>query len=620
MSPFLKSKWQEIVAATSLLAMLLHLILKFTLPDHTVPYLAALATENLPLTFLMIFGGLPLIYQILAKALKGDLGSDLLAFIGLITAIYLDEYLASALIILMLSSGQALEVYAARKASFVLAALAKRMPSIAHRKVGGRTTDIAISEIKIGDLIEIYPHEICPVDGLVISGYGEMDESYLTGETFQLSKAPGSLVLSGAVNGNSALTISAEKLPKDSRYSTIIKVMENAENNRPRMRRLADQIGAVFAPLAFIFAVATYFFSGSATNFLAVLVVATPCPLLIAIPISIISAISIAARHGIIVKDPAILEKLPLCSTAIFDKTGTLTLGKPELTDVITLDGFNKNLVLQMAASLERYSRHPLAGAIVEAATEANLPALEVENISEKQGQGLVGNILGKKVAITHRKKLEANNNLPPPEQGLECLVVVDDKVAAVFHFRDTPRPDGHFFINHLGPNHNFKKVMLVSGDRSSEVEYLASLLGIKETHSSQTPEQKLTIVRRENALAPTLFMGDGINDAPALTAATASIAFGEHNGVTSEAAGAVIMDSSLAKVDQLIHISESMRKIALQSALGGMFLSFVGMGFAAAGMLSPVFAALLQEIIDVAAILNALRLTWKSAIVADVR
>lgn len=620
MPPFLKSKWQEIVAATSLLAMLLHLILKFTLPNHTVPYLAALATENLPLTFLMIFGGLPLLYQILGKALKGDLGADLLAFIGLITAIYLDEYLASALIILMLSSGQALEVYASHKASFVLEALAKRMPAIAHRKVGNRTTDIAISEIKIGDLIEIYPHEICPVDGLVISGYGEMDESYLTGEPFQLSKAPGSLVLSGAVNGNFALTISAEKLPQDSRYSTIIKVMENAENNRPRMRRLADQIGAIFAPLAFIFAVATYFFSGSATNFLAVLVVATPCPLLIAIPISIISAISIAARHGIIIKDPAILEKLPICSTAIFDKTGTLTLGKPELTDVITLDGFKKNLVLQMAASLERYSRHPLAGAIVEAAAEFNLPALEVENISEKQGQGLVGNILGKKVAITHRRKLDADDALPPLEHGLECLVVVDDKVAAVFHFRDTPRPDGHFFINHLGPNHNFKKVMLVSGDRSSEVEYLASLLGIKETRSGQTPEQKLKIVRRENSLAPTLFMGDGINDAPALTAATASIAFGEHNGVTSEAAGAVIMDSSLAKVDQLIHISESMRKIALQSAVGGMLLSFVGMGFAAAGMLSPVFAALLQEIIDVAAILNALRLTWKSAIVADVR
>lgn len=432
-------------------------------------------------------------------------------------------------------------------------------------------------------------------------------------------------MLSGAINGNSALIIRAEKLPQDSRYSTIVKVMENAENNRPKMRRLADQIGAIFAPLALIFAIATFLITKSATNFLAVLVVATPCPLLIAIPISIISAISIAARHGIIIKDPAILEKLPTCSTAIFDKTGTLTLGKPELTDIVTLNDFDQKTVLQMAASLERYSRHPLAGAIIEAAEKDNLELLEVENIAENAGQGLVGNILGKKVFVTHRKKLtnelsEQAEKLPPLEHGLECMIVVDDKIAAVFHFRDAPRHDGHFFINHLGPTHNFKKIMLVSGDRSSEVEYLASLLEIKETHSSQTPEQKLAIVRAENSKAPTLFMGDGINDAPALTAATVGIAFGQHNGVTSESAGAVIMDNSLAKVDQLIHISESMRKIALQSAIGGMALSLVGMGFAATGAISPVFGALLQEVIDVLAILNSLRLTWKSSIDADVR
>lgn len=621
---FIKSKWHEIIAVASLVAMLVHFILQALFASDSV-FIFGVAVENLPLVFLLIIGGFPLMLQILLKAFKGDLGADLLAFIALIVAVYLDELLASALVILMLSSGQALEVYAARKASFVLEALAKRMPSIAHRKIANKTSDIAISEIKIGDLIEIYPHEICPVDGVVVTGQGEMDESYLTGEPYHLSKASGSSVLSGAINGNSALTIRAEKLPQDSRYSTIVKVMENAENNRPKMRRLADQIGAIFAPVALIFAIATFLITKSATNFLAVLVVATPCPLLIAIPISIISAISIAARHGIIIKDPAILEKLPTCSTAIFDKTGTLTLGKPELTDIIALNDFDQKTVLQMAASLERYSRHPLAGAIIEAASKDNLELLEVENIAENAGRGLVGNVLGKKVFVTHRKKLtnelsEQAEKLPPLEHGLECMIVVDDKIAAVFHFRDAPRHDGHFFINHLGPTHNFKKIMLVSGDRSSEVEYLASLLEIKETHSSQTPEQKLAIVRAENAKAPTLFMGDGINDAPALTAATVGIAFGQHNGVTSESAGAVIMDNSLAKVDQLIHISESMRKIALQSAIGGMALSLVGMGFAATGAISPVFGALLQEVIDVLAILNSLRLTWKSSIDADVR
>ena len=614
---FIHTKWHEIIAAASIFTMLLHLVLKYFLPDS----LAA----STPLFLLIAIGGAPLVLQIIRKAFKGDLGADLLALIGLITAIFLGEYLACALIILMLSSGQALEVYAARRASFVLEALAKRMPAIAHRKVGKRTSKIAISEIKIGDLIEIYPHETCPVDGEVVAGYGEMDESYLTGEPYQLSKAPGSLVLSGAINGNSALTVRADKLSQDSRYSSIIKVMENAENNRPQMRRLADQVGAIFAPAALIFALATFFFTQSATKFLAVLVVATPCPLLIAIPISIISAISIAARHGIIIRDPAVLEKLPICSTAIFDKTGTLTRGTPELTDIITLDGFNKNSVLQMAASLERYSRHPLASAIVDAATKENLAALEVDNISEKPGQGLFGNIAEHKVFVTHRKKLSENlakqaDLLPQLQRGLECLVIVDEKIAAVFHFRDTVRSNGHLFINHLGPQHNFKKIMLVSGDRSSEVEYLAQILEIKETHSSQTPEQKLEIVRRENAAAPTLFMGDGINDAPALTAATVGIAFGQNSGVTSEAAGAVIMESSLAKVDQLIHISEDMRRIALQSAIGGMLFSFFGMGLAAAGYLSPVGGALLQEVIDVVAILNALRLTWKPSIKADVR
>lgn len=619
---FMKAKWHEIIAAASLIAMFCHFILQAFAANSFLDFFG-ISLKDIPLILLMIFGGIPLMMQILLKAFKGDLGADLLAFIALIVAIYLDEFLAAALVILMLSSGQALEVYAVRKASFVLEALAKRMPSIAHKKLGSKVYDIAISEIKIDDLIEVYPHEICPVDGVVIAGNGAMDESYLTGEPYQMSKAAGSFVLSGAINGNAALTIRANKLPQDSRYSTIMKVMENAENNRPKMRKLADQIGAVFAPLALIFAVITFLVTKSATNFLAVLVVATPCPLLIAIPIAIISAISIAARHGIIIKDPVVLEKLPICSTAIFDKTGTLTVGKPELVNITTFENFNKNEILQIVASLERYSRHPLAETIIEAAKKESLELLEVENVEENPGQGLIGNISNKKVIVTHRKRINREfeneiKKLPQLEEGLECLILINDKIAAIFNFRDEVRHDSHSFVNHLGSSHNFKKVMLVSGDRDSEVKYLASILDITETYSSKTPEQKLEIVREENSKAPTLFMGDGINDAPALTAATVGIAFGQHNGITSEAAGAVIMEHSLEKVDQLIHISESMRKIALQSAIGGMVLSLFGMIFAAIGIISPVQGALLQEIIDVAAILNSLRLAWKESVKTD--
>ena len=601
------AKWPSILAVVSLVAIAVHF-----------------AFGNWPLLFVIVIGGIPLLIQIFLKLIKLDLGADLLAAIALITAIWLEEYVAANLLILMLSSGQALEEYATKKASYALNALANRMPSIAHRKKGDKISEIDISEIQVGDFIIVYPHEICPVDGTVVEGHGSMDESYLTGEPYNVSKAPGVTVLSGAINGASVLTIRADKLPKDSRYAKIMEVMEEAENNRPNIRRLGDQIGAIFAPISLIFALAVWYFTGDSTRFLAVLVVATPCPLLIAIPITIISAISISARLGIIIRDPTVLERLPTCKTAIFDKTGTLTYGQPELLEIITVGKFEKNEVLQFAASLERYSKHPLALSVLRAADNAKVSLLNAEEVSEKPGQGLFGKINGKEILVTHRKKLikthpEQAALLPESKPGMECLVLINDKLAATFQFRDAPRAEGHSFVTHLAPAHSFEKVMLVSGDRIEEVKYLADLLGIKDIHASQTPEQKLAIIRAEAAKAPTLFMGDGINDAPALAAATVGLAFGQHSSVTSEAAGAVIMDNTLAKVDELIHISESMRKIALQSALGGMLLSVVGMGFAAAGYISPVAGALLQEAIDVLAILNALRLTWQPKVVADI-
>lgn len=598
-----ESKWQTALSLASIIAIALHFIFK----------------SDLPLFFIIAIGGFPLAWQIFLKIFRLNLGADLLALIALIVALYLGEYLACTLVVLMLASGQALEEYAEKRASFVLEALAKRMPNIVHLRREKNVEDVEISQIKIGDLIEIFPHETSPVDGEIVEGSGAMDESYLTGEPYKISKTIGSKVLSGAINGESLLVIRAEKLPQDSRYAKIVEVIEDAQQQRPKLRRLGDQIGAIFAPIALAIAFATLFFSGSLTNFLAVLVVATPCPLLIAIPITIISAISIAARHGIIIKDPTVLERLPTCSTAIFDKTGTLTCGEPELSEIITLKNFHRSEILQMAASIERYSRHPLAASILQAARAENLEILEAESVTEKPGQGLSGKILGRKILVSSRKKIAANSDLPKFDSGLECIILIDDEIAAIFHFRDTARKESSPFISHLAPNHNFKKIILLSGDRDSEVNHLANQLNIKHSFASQTPEQKLEIVKNETKNAPTLFMGDGINDAPALMAATVGIAFGQHSSVTSESAGAVILESSLVKVDELIHISEAMRKIALQSALGGMFLSLIGIGFAACGLITPVFGALLQEIIDVAAILNALRLTWKKSAGSDI-
>lgn len=609
----LTSRWQLYIAVLSLIAISIHLIM----------LLFHLSFSVIPLVFPLVIGGIPLFFLILFKFIKGNFGADLLAAIALLTGILLHQYLAATLIILMIASGQTLEAYAKRKASSVLQALAARMPTIAHRKVRELIEEIEIQNIHVGDEIVIYPHEICPVDGTVIEGHGSMDESYLTGEPYQISKTSGTFVLSGAVNGESVLTVKADKVTSDSRYSAIVKVLEDAEQKRPSIRRLGDQIGAIFAPIALIFAFSAWYFTGEAIRFLSVLVIATPCPLLIAIPIAIISAISRAAKQAIIIKDPSVLEKLPTCKTAIFDKTGTLTYGKPALTEMSTSPKHNSKQILQYVASVERYSKHPLSSAVLQAAEEANIQFLKSTNVSEKPGQGLHGIINKHSIDITSRKKLlesrpQDASLLPPVSPGLECIILLDKQYAAAFHFHDAARPESKSFISHLTPFHQFNKIMLVSGDRESEVNYMGAFLNLSEIHASQSPEQKLAIVRNETKKAPTVFMGDGINDAPALTAATVGIAFGEFSTITAEAAGAVIMENTLNKVDELLHLSLNTRRIVLQSALGGMIFSLIGMGFAAAGFINPVSGAILQEIIDIVAILNALRLTWGTSIKID--
>jgi len=609
-------KWQAILLVIMVIAICLYLFMRFSFFKEW---------QDVPLLVAIGVCGIPLILEIVIKLFKGDLGADSLAALAVLTAVYLNEYLAATLILLMLASGEILESYAVRRASSVLLALAKRMPSIAHRRVGNKIKDIPISSIKIGDVIVIYPHETCPVDGVVLEGHGSMDESYLTGEPYYVSKVPGVSVLSGSINGEAMLMLRAHKLPQDSRYAKIMKVMEESEQKRPKIRRLSDQLGAIFAPIALGGALLAWFVTGDAIRFLAVLVIATPCPLLIAIPITIISAISLAAQRGIIIKDPVVLERLPTCKTAIFDKTGTLTYGRPELEEISSFKGFTKEMILQDAASLERFSKHPLAEAVLEGAKKSHLILTDVERVKENPGEGLIGYIDGKEVEITSRKILALHYpnekaKLPPMKPGMESIVLINRRLAGVLHFRDTLRREGYSFISHLAPIHKFEKIMVVSGDRLSEVEYLAKQLNIKEIYASQSPEQKVELVRKETSKAPTLFMGDGINDAPALAAATVGLAFGQQNIVATEAAGAVVLESSLAKVDELLHLSWAMRKTALISAGGGMFLSFIGMGFAAAGMIPPVMGALLQEGIDVLAILYALQLTWHGNVQVDIK
>jgi P-type E1-E2 ATPase len=339
------------------------------------------------------------------------------------------------------------------------------------------------------------------------------------------------------------------------------------------------------------------------------MVVATPCPLLIALPVAVIGAISLAARRSIIIRNPAALEQVDTCQTLIFDKTGTLTYGKPSLTEVICAPGFTKDEVLRKLASLELYSKHPLASAILAAARNAGLALEAVSKISEKPGQGLHGMIAGHRVLITGRNKIAQQGFiLPPATAGLECLLILDGTYAATLRFRDTPRGDSHSFLHHLRPRHQVSRIILVSGDHESEVRYLAEIVGIQEAHFEKSPEEKVAIVADETRRARTLYVGDGINDAPAFLAATIGVALGQNNDITLEAADAVILEASLRKVDELIHIGRRMRSIALQSALGGMLLSIVGMIAATSGHLPAISGAIAQELIDLGAVLNALR------------
>lgn len=612
---FIQSR-QGMVAAGSLVGIVASLVLgAIDAPEMTV---------RLPLIAVVVVGGVPLVWEITRDLIARTPGADLLAAIAIVTAVLLDEWLVAAIIVLMLSGGEALEEAATARASRVLQALASRAPTLARRIIdaNGRTEDVPIDEVETGDRLLVLPHEICPVDGEVVAGHGSMDESYLTGEPYVIAKSVGSAVLSGSINGEDALTIRATATAADSRYAQIVGVLAEAEENRPRMRRLADRLGAWYTVLALGMGILGWLISDDPERFLSVMVIATPCPLLIGVPVAIVGAISLAARSGIIIKDPGILERIPTTTTMMFDKTGTLTYGKPVVTEVLTAPDVSPDEVLRLSGSLERYSRHPLSAAIVRAAEEALGEdfARPADSVSERPGGGLEGVVEGRRVQITSRRRateiLSDEIAIPGEADGMEAVIIVDGALAATLRFRDEPRVGSWEFIQHLGPRHGVTRAMIVSGDRSSEVEYLASRVGINNVVAGASPEEKLDLVRAESG--STLFLGDGINDAPAMAAADIGIAFGEGSDITSEAAGAVVLESSLERLDELFHIGERMRRIALQSALGGIALSMVGMVLAVMGLLPPLVGAVAQEVIDLLAILNAARVVARRRPMAD--
>ncbi|WP_448851918.1 heavy metal translocating P-type ATPase [Corynebacterium sp. 335C] len=578
---------------------------------------AAWWLTRLPLIAVVAVGGVPLIRDVVAAMIKYDGGADMLAAISIVTSVLLGEWPVAAIIVLMLSGGEALEEAASKRASRTLDAIAKRTPTVAHRLRGEDLSagfdDVAADDVEVGDLIAVLPHELCPVDGEVAAGHGAMDESYLTGEPYVVSKSAGSAVMSGAVNGEGTLTVRATARAEDSRYAQIVGVLKEAEENRPPMRRLADRLGAWYTVVAVVLGAAGWIISGDPSRFLAVVVVATPCPLLIGVPVAIIGAISLSAKRGIIIRDPGLLERVSTVDEILFDKTGTLTYGRPSITEIAVTPGTDADAMLAAAAALEGYSRHPLAAAVRDGAAGRGLELPPVTEVAEKPGYGLVGVVGGREVALTSRAAAERADadgaaELPRTVSGMETAVLVDGRVAGLIRFRDLPRANAGDFLAHLPGRHGVRRTMILSGDRESEVRHLADEVGIDEVHAGLSPEDKLAIVRERTSRGRTLFLGDGINDAPAMTAATAGVAFGAANDVTTEAAGAVVLDSSLERLDDLLHIGRRMRRIALQSVIAGMGLSALGMVLAVFGLLPPLAGAIAQEVIDVLVVLNAAR------------
>ncbi len=563
----------------------------------------------------------PLTVSIARTLAAGRVGVDAIALIAMAGALAVGQYLAGAVIALMLSGGNALEAMASRRARQELTALLERMPTIAHRREGTGWEEVPVGDLAVGDVVLVRAGELVPVDGAVQSADAVVDESALTGEPLPVTHVRGALVQSGAANAGDAFELRATRLASDSAYANIVRLVRAAETQRAPFVRLADRYAAVFLPLTLAIAGVAWAASGDAVRAVAVLVVATPCPLILAAPIAIVSGVSRAARLGVIVKGGAAIERLGEARTVLLDKTGTLTLGTPAVQEVVSLDGEPEEEVLRLAASVDQLSAHVLAEALVHDAERRGLHLSEPTNAVEEPGQGIEGNVGGREVAVGSSSWLRSRGYDTGTVAGIvegdehaglaRVLVGVDGRVAGVVVMADRLRDDARELVGDLRAA-GVSLVAMVTGDRLSVAEPIAAETGLDRLYAEQSPEDKLDIVRDMRShpeLAPVVMVGDGVNDAPALALADVGIAMsGPGATVSSDTADAVITVDRIDRVATAVSVGRRALRIARQSVVFGIGLSAVAMGFAALGYISPVGGALLQEGIDVAVILNALR------------
>jgi heavy metal translocating P-type ATPase len=562
----------------------------------------------------------PLTWSILRTLAQGRVGVDAIALVAMAGALAVGEYLAGAVIALMLSGGNALEASASRRARRELTALLERMPSVAHRRRGSGWEEVPVERLGVGDVVLVRAGELVPVDGSVQSDEAVVDESALTGESLPVTHVRGAAVRSGVANAGPAFELRASRLASESAYANLVRLVRAAETQRAPFVRLADRYAAVFLPLTLAIAAAAWAASGDSVRAVAVLVVATPCPLILAAPIAIVSGVSRAARAGVIVKGGTAIERLGEARAVLLDKTGTLTLGEADVQEVIPLGSEGPDEVLRLAASLDQLSAHVLAEALVHDAERRGLRLAEPAEANEEPGQGMEGVVDGRRVALGSREWLRSRGYDVEEAAGGEdgaragrakVLVVVEGRLAGIVVMADRVREDAAELAPRLRAC-GVRQVAMVTGDRREIAERIAAETGLDEAYAEQGPEDKLDVVRAVRAdpeLAPVVMVGDGINDAPALALADVGIAMaGQGATVSSDAADAVITVDRIDRVADAVEIGRRALGIARQSVVVGIGLSLAAMGFAAFGYIPPIGGALLQEGIDVAVILNSLR------------
>ncbi len=582
---------------------------------------------NLPLfahalwTIALIGAGFPVVWRTLRAARAGNFATDVVASLSIVTAAIIGQPLAGLVIVLMQTGGEALERFAARRASAAVRELEKAAPRIAHLISGGRgLIDVPVGELNVGDVFLVRPGEMVPCDGIVLSGISEIDASQLTGEAIPVPAHMGIRLMSGSLNAHGVLSVRATARAAESQYSKIVELVREAQASKSPLQRLADRYAVWFTPATLAVCAATFVFTGSWTSVLAVLVVATPCPLILAPPVAMIGGINRAARRKIIVRHGAAIEMLSDATLAVFDKTGTLTIGKPQVRSVIALPGFTEEGVLRSAAAVEQGSSHLLARVVVEEGEKryGHLPTATQHRESSGEGlTGVVGDIevaVGSRAFVARRAttSLDVFDATEDGEAGLRAYVLLSGKPAGIIEYADSLRPELKTFLATLSEL-GLPRTVLLSGDRAANAKAVGLTAGIKEAYGELLPADKATMVSRFRAHGEVVMMvGDGTNDAPALAAADVGVALAGHGGgVTSEAADVVILIDDLSRVGEAVAISRRTMRLARQSIVAGLIMSGVAMIFAAYGFIQPTQGALLQEAIDVAVILNALRASW---------